>query len=426
MPFRRGARRRSDPPIAWGRAAVCLYAALIPLQPVLVMPDGTHLRIAAADAAAPLVLLAAIAAPRRRLSAGLSLVAIGIPLLALFSTLLAARHRSLTWYAMGKTGGLAYLVVVALAAARALERGAEPAVLRALALGGVWSAVVGLAGYAAWLAGVPNQLVAAGRLCSTMPGDPNIYCSLLAVALLITALDAQLTIGGRLARVGILALALALTGSRSGVVGAALGLVIAAFASTRDPWTTAVRGLWFLMLGGVVAVLAFQTAAGDRVAAVLAQHVWRTWTVENRFTLYARALQLFSEHPLLGLGVGGFNDLNTWAMEGRGGHIPVHNTYLWAFVDLGIVGGLLLAGLIVGAIWCCARAAARRTASPGAGVVAGGLGAMAAFNLFVDGFYQRHFWVLMACALGLPAVRRVRRVSSWHWRPGSTPFPVAR
>src|SRR5262249_19959628 len=201
-------RRRTRRPIAWGRTAVCLYAALIPLQPVLAMPDGTHLRIAAADAAAPLVVLAAIAAPRRRLSAGLSLVAIGIPLLALFSTLVAATDRSLSWYAMGKTAGLAYLVVVALAAARALEHGAEPAVLRALASGGIWSAVVGLAGYAAWLAGMPNQLVAAGRLCSTMPGDPNIYCSLLAVALLITALDAELTIAGRLVRVGVLAVAL--------------------------------------------------------------------------------------------------------------------------------------------------------------------------------------------------------------------------
>ena len=426
MRFQRRARKPARPPIAWGRAAVCLYAALIPLQPVLVMPDGTHLRIAAADAAAPLVLLAAIAAPRRRLSPGLSLVAIGIPLLALFSTLVAARDRSLSWYAMGKTAGLAYLVVVALAAARALERGAESAVLRALALGGIWSAIVGLAGYAAWLAGMPNQLVAAGRLCSTMPGDPNIYCSLLAVALLITALDARLPIAGRVARLGVLALALFLTGSRSGVVGAAFGLVVAAFASSRDPWTTAARGLCFLMLGGLVAALAFQTAAGDRLATVLDQHVWRMWTVENRFTLYARALQLFSEHPLLGLGIGGFNDLNTWTMEGRGGHIPVHNTYLWAFVDLGIVGGMLLAGLVLGAIWCCARAAARRPAPAGAGVVAGGLAAMAAFNLFVDGFYQRHFWILMACALGLPAVRRARRLPAWHWRTDSMPFPVAR
>jgi len=419
-------RKASRPPIAWGRAAVCLYAALIPLQPVLVMPDGSHLRIAAADAAAPLVLLAAVAAPRRRLSAGLSLLAIGIPLLALFSTLVAARDRSLSWYAMGKTAGLAYLVVMALAAARALEGGAEPAVLRALALGGIWSAVVGLAGYAAWLAGMPNQLVAAGRLCSTMPGDPNIYCSLLAVALLVAALDTRLTIVPRLASVGVLTTALVLTGSRSGVVGAAFGLLVAAFASTRDPWTTAVRGLWFLLLGGLVVALAFQTPAGGKIATVLDQHVWRMWTVENRFTLYARALQLFSEHPLLGLGIGGFNDLNTWTMEGRGGHIPVHNTYLWAFVDLGIVGGMLLAGLVVGAIWCCVRAAARRPAPAGAGLVAGGLAAMAAFNLFVDGFYQRHFWILMACALGLPAVRRARRMPAWQWRTDSMPFPVSR
>ena len=38
-----------------------------------------------------------------------------------------------------------------------------------------------------------------------------------------------------------------------------------------------------------------------------------------------------------------------------------------------------------------------------------GLAAMAIFNLFIDGFYQRHFWILLACAFGLPIFRAVRR-----------------
>jgi hypothetical protein len=50
-------------------------------------------------------------------------------------------------------------------------------VLRALAAG-VWSAVIGLVAFAASMAGVETQLVAYGRLCSTMLGDPNIDCSL--------------------------------------------------------------------------------------------------------------------------------------------------------------------------------------------------------------------------------------------------------
>src|SRR5262249_58704399 len=84
----------------------------------------------------------------------------------------------------------------------------------------------------------------------------------------------------------------------------------------------------------------------------------------------------------------------------------VHNTYLWALVDLGIPGGILLSGLIVAGIWWCARAARRRPAAEGAATVAAGIATLAMFNLFVDGFYQRHFWLLLSCGLALPRARR--------------------
>jgi len=95
----------------------------------------------------------------------------------------------------------------------------------------------------------------------------------------------------------------------------------------------------------------------------------------------------------------------------------VHNTYLWAFVDMGIAGGLLVSGLIVAAIWRAARAAGDRSppVAESASVVAAALAAMAIFNLFIDGFYQRHFWVLMACALAMP-VRQPRRAPIRAWR----------
>jgi len=116
------------------------------------------------------------------------------------------------------------------------------------------------------------------------------------------------------------------------------------------------------------------------------------------------------------LGIGGFNDLNTWNHGGRAEHFAVHNTYLWALVDMGVGGGLLLVGLIAAGAVRCVRAAVRRPAHESAAVVAAGLLAMAVFNVFIDGFYQRHFWVLMACALGIPARQRVRRLAAWEWR----------
>lgn len=406
--------------------AVCTYAALIPLQPVLTMPDGSPLRFAAADAVAPLVLLAAVLGPRQRLPAGLLLTAVAIPLVALLSTLVAAHERSLTWYAMGKTAGLFYLAALSVAAARGVPRDAGPVVLRALAFGALWSAVLGLAGYVAWMEGFPTTLVSTGRLCSTMPGDPNIYCSLLAVGLLVTATDAHWSAVARAAGVGVLVTALVLTGSRSGVVGAGLGLAVTLLVRSRDPWLTGARTLYALVAVGLVGTVAFLSAPGGMAGDFIYEHASRTWTVDNRFALYTRALEQFAEHPLLGLGIGGFNELNTWSMEGPGGHLPVHNTYLWALVDLGIAGGSLMAGIVVAAIWRCARAAGRPPAPEGAAQVAGALAAMAGFNLFVDGFYQRHLWVLLACAMGMPAARRVRRVPVWQWRHEAAVVPVTR
>src|SRR6185503_14971611 len=123
---------------------------------------------------------------------------------------------------------------------------------------------------------------------------------------------------------------------------------------------------------------------------------WREFTVEGRLDLYERALQQFADHPFTGLGIGGFRELNTFELRGYVTHFVVHNTYLWALVDLGIGGGLLLVGLIAGAVCRCVRAARRRPGAESGAVVAGGLVAMAVFNLFIDGFYQRHFWLLVA------------------------------
>jgi O-antigen ligase len=304
---------------------------------------------------------------------------------------------------------------LSVAAARSVPRDAGPVVLRALAFGALWSAVVGLVGYAAWMAGFPTTLVSTGRLCSTMPGDPNIYCSLLAVGLIVTATDTRWPAPARAAGVVVLVTALLLTGSRSGVVGAGVGLTITLLVRSRDPWLTGARVLYVMLAAALVGAVVFMSAAGEMAGDFIYEHASRVWTVDNRFALYARALEQFSEHPFLGLGIGGFNELNTWSMEGPAGHMPVHNTYLWSLVDLGLAGGCLMGGIVVGAIWRCARAAAGRPGSEGAAQVAGALAAMAGFNLFVDGFYQRHLWVLFACAMGMPLMRRVRRTPVWQW-----------
>ena len=121
---------------AWALRAGCLYAALIPFQPVLTLPDGSPLRVAAAELVAPFLIVAALVRPQRRLAPGLGLLVLALAMVALLSTLLAATERPLTGYAIGKTAGLALRDGRRLALARALPR-REPsrALLRALAAG---------------------------------------------------------------------------------------------------------------------------------------------------------------------------------------------------------------------------------------------------------------------------------------------------
>jgi hypothetical protein len=397
----------------WPLAAVCLYAALIPLQPVIDLPDGSRLRFSTADAMAPLVFLAAFLRPRRRIPFGPGALAVLIPILALFSTLWAAEERPLSMYAVGKTAGLAYLVLLTLATVRATDAEAPGAMMRALATGAFWSAVVGLVGYAAFLNGFPTALMEGDRLCSTMVEDANIYGGLLAVALVVTATERGWSPATRAVRGAVLAAALLAAGSRSAVLGTLAAFTVVGLVRSRDPFALAARAAFGALAIAVGVAAALSTGPGAAIAMGLWAHHWRDFTVESRLDLYAQAFQQFAEHPIVGLGIGGFHDLNQFEIGTVVEHFVVHNTYLWALVDLGVAGGVLVVGLLGAALARCVRAARGRPPADAAAAVAAGLAAMAVFNLFIDGFYQRHFWVLVACAIGMPVYRTVRRPA---WR----------
>jgi O-antigen ligase len=290
---------------AWPVRAACLYAALTPFQPVVPLPDGSVLRIAAAEPIAPLLLLAAVVRPRRGVAPGLGILALGIAVTALFSTLLALGERNLTGYTAGKTAGLLYMIAVAVAIARALPPGTETRMLRALATGTFWSAVIGIGGFLLWMAGYPTELMDVDRLCATMPGDPNIYGGLVAVALIITAADRRPT---RLPRLAVLSVALVLTASRSAFAGLAGGAAAYALLRSRDPWLTLAKGVVAGIAAALAVGLVLRTDTGQRVSDAGWDHVSRTFTIESRFDLYDRAIEQFAEHPLVGLGVGGFHD----------------------------------------------------------------------------------------------------------------------
>jgi len=391
------------------RSLVALYAALLPFLPIVHLPGGSPLRLAAGDAIAPVVLLAGLLWPRRRLEPGLTILAVAVPVLALLLTLVAALGRDVTGYTISKTVGLFYLAALYLAVFRLVRPGEEQGVLRGLALGALVSGGLGLVAYAADLAGVPNSMVEHGRLCGTMPGDPNVYGSLLAVAIPIVAVDERRSpVLRALAIVALLAAILA-TGSRSATVAAMVAVAVALWLWSRDRWVTAACGAYALMAGALILIpVALLNDAAGGALAWAEENAARDFTVRSRLDLYVRAIDLFTRHPLLGLGIGGFHDLNEWTIGAhRGAHYAVHNVYLWALVDLGIVGGLLVVALFWGSIARAAWVARGAERSRSAVAVAAALAGLAAFNLFIDGFYQRPLWLLMALAAAMtPAPTR--------------------
>jgi O-antigen ligase len=407
----------------WPLAVVCLYAALIPFQPVFVFGDGSPLRFAAADLVAPFILLAAVMHPRRAMPFALAATVAAIPLLAAASTLLSWSARPISTYAIGKTAGLFYLAITALAMVRCTAKHEVPRIVRAIGFGAFWSAVVGLIGYAAYLVGIQTTLVVHDRLCSTMTGDPNIYGGLVAIGLLATVGDRGLRPTTRLIRGSVLLLALIASGSRSAVLGAVTGIVVLTVVRGRDPLTTGLRSAFAVLAASIVAAVLFASGLGTASSERLWGFFWREFTVSNRFELYRQALTEFTEHPVTGLGIGGFREMNQFNHGGSMMHFVVHNVYLWAFVDLGIVGGFLVIGLLLGAVAHCVRSARGRPGVPSGAMVAAGLAAMIVFNLFIDGFYQRHFWVLVACAIGLPVYRTMRPVP--QVRPVADPAHAA-
>lgn len=274
------------------------------------------------------------------------------------------------------------------------------------------SAIVSLAQWAALPApcsSIPTRPGLAG-----VSSHPNTLGAVMFVGLLVS-------LGfPRLRRIEMLAVrtmqlamlvALVLTGSVTAMVVLVAGFGIYAAILAR-PY---LRGV--LMLVTVAFVTVILIIGPGTVKSAFFQSVQRDESLSGRDTLWADVWAQAVQRPFFGSGYGGF-----WH-EGRGREITgtwnprqAHHAYLDVFVDLGAVGVLLVAGLIIGSLYGCLTTRMRDRTRPRRWLDASTL-ALAFALMAVYGFSQSFLlrldqfamMALLGGLLGLHAPARVSR-----------------
>jgi O-antigen ligase len=224
-----------------------------------------------------------------------------------------------------------------------------------------------------------------------------------------------------LAAVSMIAVAIFMTGSRGGLVG--LGVMFLAAILLSGPLRQQVV-FGILVVTGVAMV--YYTLFAPPVV------LWRltNFSAEGgsgRTDLWSVAMQMWHDHPLLGVGAGNFQILEpSYALSSI--NLPdiklvlnetkvVHNTYLHVLVELGIVGFacftiVVLGGFIVG----LKSVRSFGTSDNGTGLLARGFligmtGMFAAYT-FISGQNEKQLWLLVSVALALQTVSRAQSFRS--------------
>jgi O-antigen ligase len=289
--------------------------------------------------------------------------------------------------------------------------------------GAALSAIVGLAGVTQ-----PDttDIYASGRLTGGI-GDPNelaaVLIPALAFALFLLMVETRALLRWLLLAASfICAIALFRTESRGGLIGLAAMLLASLVLS--GPVRARVMTMVLAISGFALAyfTLIAPPQALARVTALSAGGG------TGRSDLWAVALDVFRAHPLFGIGAGNFPLIEpSYAFHNR--NLPrfdlvvdtpkvVHNTYLNVLVELGVVGFILFALVIVGAFAAAFRAV-RLNAQTGEwemevlarGIIIGAIGMLAAF-VFFSAQYEKQLPLLTALLASLLTIAEVRPRSS--------------
>ena len=133
--------------------------------------------------------------------------------------------------------------------------------------------------------------------------------------------------------------ALALTGSRSGIVGLAV-VVLGIMAKSKNPANFVVLGVIGAGAGGV-GFLFLNPDLQDRYLSIIGLGVKNTETFDDRISGMTTQLEVFMHRPIFGHGLGTSAEANanfTTSGPYAGWEMPAHNLYLEIGQELGIIG----------------------------------------------------------------------------------------
>jgi hypothetical protein len=246
-------------------------------------------------------------------------------------------------------------------------------------------AVLSYYGYAPWLAAHVFRAEYTNRLAGMLI-DPNAYGGLLAVALAIqvsTYFSEKPVVGGAPGILMVLSLALGilLTYSRSAWISAVMIILGLVFVNKRA---------CFALVGTIAGLITIAHLTADEAAVRSMIHMAsRPEQVESRVTIISKAIPMFLDSPILGIGMGRFYDAH---------RIIIHNTPVWFLTEFGFVGFFAFCGY---AAWIGLRGRRAYKIAPRSerALVLGLLmahAAMLGLSVGVEALYQRHWSVAVA------------------------------
>lgn len=386
-------------------------------------------RIGSAEIWLAALLLFVLIEGRGRLSVPRSTFHIGAFLLVcLLSAALQINERSLLDLAIASAGPISYLAIFHLGRRIAEADPYKPIWLWTLATGIL--AIIGILDFICYsLFGIglprPQQFEAqeyglTGTFRNT--GQAGAYFS---VGVLVGLPYALVENGrrGTAARtlVGVTALALLLTAKRAGWVGAAVGVVIAILQAVRKGIVQ--RGALLLLgvIGAGAATYSWTLQNFDHLRTRTERKIGAADQILDERSFWRSnirdAVQIFAEHPVLGIGLGGASEATSTGHE-------IHSTYFAVIAELGLIGFLAYMGMMI-SLW---RATLPSPSSPEwtrwRSLVSSAWIGMLVMFVYVYHLRKREFWVAAAVmAVVAAAAKKLEGKKGEDSREGAGEFP---